>query len=49
MVEVNESTTQPEDVDGEQDTGSSGELTIQVEGVTKQFGPTSPSTTCRSA
>ncbi len=39
MAEVNESTTQPEDVDGELGPGSTGELTIQVEGVTKQFGP----------
>ena len=39
MAEVNESTTQPEDVDGEQAPGVAGELTIQVEGVTKQFGP----------
>ena len=39
MAEVNESTAQPEDVDGEQARGSTGELTIEVEGVTKQFGP----------
>jgi ABC-2 type transport system ATP-binding protein len=39
MAEVNESTTQPEDADGELGPGSTGELTIQVEGVTKQFGP----------
>ena len=39
MAEVNESTTQSEDVGGEPGPGSVGELTIQVEGVTKQFGP----------